>query len=131
MCIYRPRKQNNQYFLDNLLPVTDYYYLSIYDNYTCLGDLNMEPNCLALTSCTQPFNLFNLIKTNTYFKGKGSSIDRILTNRKYSFQLSSTFETGLSDHHRLVYSIQGLLKTCFKIENQNILFIVIRKTLII
>ena len=60
----------------------------------------------------QSFSLFNLIKTNTCFKGKGC-IDLISTNRKYCFKHSSTFETGLSDHHHLVYSI---LKTCFKIE---------------
>ena len=73
----------------------------------------MEPNYPVLTSFMQSFNLFNLIKTDTYFKGKGSYIDLILTNRKYCFKHSSTSETGLSDHHHLVYS---MLKTCFKRE---------------
>ena len=73
----------------------------------------MEPNYLALTPFMQSFNLFNLIKTNTCFKSKGSCIDLIPTNRKYCFKHSSTFETGLSDHHHLVYS---MLKTCFKRE---------------
>ena len=73
----------------------------------------MDPNCPALTSNTQSFNLFNLIKTNIFFKGKGSCIDLILTNRKYCFKHSSTFETVLSDHHHLVYS---MLKICFKRE---------------
>ena len=77
----------------------------------------MEPNCPALTSFMQSFNLFNLIKTNTCFKGKGSCIDLILTNRKYCFNHSSTFETGLTDHHHLVYS---MLKTCFKREESKI-----------
>ena len=54
-CIYRPPKQDSQYFLENL----------------------------------------------------------ILTNRKYCFKHTSTFETGLSDHHHLIYSI---LKTTFKKE---------------
>ena len=70
----------------------------------------MEPNCLALTSFMKSFNLFNLIKTNTYFKSKGSFIDLIL---KYCFKHSSTFEIDFSDHHHLVYS---MLKTCFKRE---------------
>ena len=48
----------------------------------------MEPNCLALTSFMQSFNLFNLIKTNAFFKGKGTCIDLILTNRKYCFKHS-------------------------------------------
>ena len=104
MCIYRPPKQNSQYFLENLSSIADYY-SSIYDNYIFLGDFNMEPNCLALTSFMQSFNLFNLIKTNTCFNGKGTCIDLL--------EKSSTFETCLSDHHHLVYS---MLKTRFKRE---------------
>ena len=34
-----------------------------------------------------------------------SFIDLILTNRKHLFQLSNTFETGLSDHHKLICTI--------------------------
>ena len=49
----------------------------------------------------------------TCFKGSGSCIDLILTNRKYCFKHTSTFETGLSDHHHLIYS---MLKTTFKKE---------------
>ena len=58
-------------------------------------------------------NLFNLIKSNTCFKGRGSSIDLILTNRKFCFKNSSAFETGLSYQHHLIYS---MLKTTFKKE---------------
>ena len=127
MCIYRPPKPNSQYFLQNLSSIADHY-SSIYNNYIFLGDFNMEPNCLALTSFMQSFNLFNLIKTNACFKGKGICIDLILTNRKYCFKHWFTFETGLSDLHHLVYS---MLKTCLKEQNQNILFIAIIKTLMI
>ena len=66
----------------------------------------MEPNCPALTSFMQSFNLFNLIKTNTCFKGKGSCKERILTSRNYCFKHSST--STFNDHHHLVYS---MLKT--------------------
>ena len=58
-------------------------------------------------------NLFNLVKSNTCFKGKGSCIDLILTNRKYSFKNTCSVETGLSDHHHLIYSV---MKTRFKSE---------------
>ena len=112
MCIYRPPKQNRRYFSENLSSIADHY-SSIYDNYIFLEDFNMEPNCLALTSFMQSFNLFNLIKTNTCFKSKSTYVDLILTNRKYCFKHSHTFETGLSDHHHLVYS---MLKTRFKRE---------------
>ena len=50
-------------------------------------------------------DLINLIKNNTCFKGEGSCIDLILTNKN-----STSFETGLSDHHHLIYS---MMKTTF------------------
>ena len=57
--------------------------------------------------------MFNLIKTSTCFKGKGSCIELIFTKRKYCFKNSFAFEAGLSEPCQLVYS---MLKTCFKIE---------------
>ena len=98
VCIYRPPKQSSQYFLDNLSLIIDHY-SGTYDNYIVLGDFNIDPKNSKLTSFMQSFNLYNLIKSNTCFKGGGSCIDLILTNRKYCFKHTSTFETGLSDHH--------------------------------
>ena len=54
----------------------------------------------------------NLIKNNTHFKGVGSCLDLILTNRKYCFKNTSSDETGISDHH-LIFSI---MKTTFASE---------------
>ena len=47
------------------------------------------------------------------FKGTCSCIDLMLTNRKYSFKITFSYETRLSDHHHLIYSV---LKTTFKCE---------------
>ena len=55
--------------------------------------------------------LCNLIKVNACFKGKGTCIDLILTNLKYSFKNTNTFETGLSDHHHMIYT---MLKSIFE-----------------
>ena len=79
-----------------------------------LEDFNMEPSDSILKTFMQSHNLFNLIKSNTSFKGRSSCIDLTFTNRKFCFKNSSTFETGLSDHHHLIYSI---LKTTFKKED--------------
>ena len=49
--------------------------------------------------------LINLIKGNTCFKGQGSCIDLILTNRRFPFKHSNSYETDISDHHHLIYSI--------------------------
>ena len=73
----------------------------------------MEPNSPILIFM-QSLNLLNIIKSNTCFKGNGTCIDLILTNRKYCFKHSSTFQTGVSDHHHhLIYSI---VKTTLKKE---------------
>ena len=58
-------------------------------------------------------NFVSLIKNKTCFKGTGSCTDLILTNRKYSFKNTSSYETGLSDHRHLIYSV---MKTIFKCE---------------
>ena len=50
---------------------------------------------------------------NTCFKGdSGSCIDLLIANSKFSFTKINSFETGLSDHHHMIYTI---LKT--KLEN--------------
>ena len=49
------------------------------------------------------------MKENTCWKSKtGSCIDLILSNKKFSLKHTGTVETGLSDHHLLIYS---MLKT--------------------
>ena len=57
------------------------------------------------------FNLYNLTKSYKWFIWSGSCIDLILTNKKYCFKHTSTFERGVNNHHHLIYST---LKTTFK-----------------
>ena len=46
----------------------------------------------------QERELYNLIKSPTCFKStRGRCIDLLLTNSKYSFEKSHSFETGFSD----------------------------------
>ena len=47
----------------------------------------MEPNNHMFKSFLDSNNLTSLIKTNTCFKGKGSSIDPFLTNRKFHLSI--------------------------------------------
>ena len=126
ICIYRPAAQNKQYFLENVSMIVDHY-SSIYDNHIILRDFNMEPNSPILISFMKSLNRFNIITSNTCFKGNGTCIDLILTIRKYCFKHSFTFETGLSDHHHLIYSV---LKLTFKKEEPK-LYIVITKNLMV
>ena len=81
------------------------------DNHLILGDFNLDPTDSALRGFLDSNSLTNLIKTSTCFKGKGSYIDLILTNRKFSFKFTSAYETGIRNHHHMVYT---LLKSCFQ-----------------
>ena len=53
------------------------------------------------------FSLTNLIKESKCFKNpeKPTGIDRILRNHPKTFQHSGTYETGLSDFHKLTYTV--------------------------
>ena len=54
------------------------------------------------------YYLHNLIKVSTCEMQRSStSLDPILTNRRYKFKHTHAFETGLSDFHKIV-------TTCFK-----------------
>ena len=107
--IYRPPSQDSGFFIHSLTEIIDHF-ATKYDNHLIMGDFNMEPNNRMFKDFLDSNNLTNLIKTNTCFKGKGSSIDLILTNRKYSFKYTSSYETGLSDHHHMIYT---MLKSSF------------------
>ena len=107
--IYRAPSRDSGFFIHSLTEIIDHFAAN-YDNHLIMGDFNMEPNDPMFKSFLDSNNLTNLIKTNTCFKGKGSSIDLILTNRKYSFKYTSSYETGLSDHHHMIYT---MLKSSF------------------
>ena len=108
--IYRPPKQNSEYFLNELTKMIDHFTVN-YENYIIMGDFNLQPTVPVLEDFLSSNNITNLIKSNTCFKGSGSCIDLILTNRKYSFKHTSSYETGISDHHHMIYT---MLKSCFK-----------------
>ena len=110
--IYKPPLQNNQYFVSILSDLLDFY-SNEYDNKVVLGDFNLEPSSPGMLSFMNAQNFLSFIKNKTCFKGTGSCIDLILTNRKYSFKNTSSYETGLSDHHHLIYSV---METTFKCE---------------
>ena len=48
---------------------------------------------------------YNMMKQNTCFKGdRGSCIDLLLTNSKFSFLTTNSSEICLSDHNHIYYS---------------------------
>ena len=89
------------------------FYPQDYDNKVILGDFNLEPSDPSIGLLMNNENVFNLVKSNTSFKCEGSCIDLILTVRKFSFKNTCSFETGLIDHHHLIYSV---METTFESE---------------
>ena len=109
--VYRPPSQKSEYFSNESDKMIDYFSVN-YDNLAIIGDFNLDPSTGLLKHFMNNNALCNLINVNTCFKGKGTCIDLILTNRKYSFKNTNTFETGLlRDHHHMIYT---MLKSIFE-----------------
>ena len=85
---------NENYFLDHLCRVIDVYSKK-YEKIVIMGDFNLEPTDEPIESFCSTYNLYNLVKEKTCFKGPPKCYDLILTNCKYNFQstiaVSQTF----------------------------------------
>ena len=101
--IYRPPLESLSCFLDYLTNMIDFF-SSSYNNFIVIGDFNSQPTDSIMKDFMEANGFVNLIKSNTCFKGKGSCIDLILTNRKYSLNHSNSIETVISDHDNLIYN---------------------------
>ena len=107
--IYKHPKQNVSYFLEILSNMIIWY--SSYDNIIINGDFNLEPDNPVLSNFLNINALYNHQKEKSCWKSPlGSCIDLIISNRKHSIMNTGTVETGLSDHHLLIYT---MLKTTF------------------
>ena len=75
------------------------------DNMLLMGNFNMTSENHHLKYSTDSNDFENLIKELTCFKSTSpTTSDLFLTNRKGCFMKSSTNETGISDHCKLIYS---------------------------
>ena len=76
-----------------------------YENITLIGDFNVQIGNKNLKNFCELNQLEHLILNPTCYKGKTTStIDLIITNHETSFMKFDTYKTGLSDHHKVVYS---------------------------
>ena len=109
---YNPHKNNISYFLHHVGRELDKF-LPKYENLLILGDWNSTVTEKEMKEFCEMYNLENLIKEPTCYKSteNPSSIDIMLTNKKLSFQNSTTLETGLSDFHKMTLTV---LKRYFK-----------------
>ena len=105
-CSYNPNVSHIQNHTVNLSKNLDFY-SSKYENFIVIGDFNAEMTNNYLEEFCASYNLKNLIKEPTCFKNidNPTLIDHILTNHPKSFHLSSAYETGLSDFHKLTLMV--------------------------
>ena len=68
--------------------------------------LIMTPNNPKLSELIADHALFTLISEPTYFKSiNPTCIDNFLTNKKTRFMKTLTYETAVSDHHKLIPTV--------------------------
>ena len=105
-CSYNPHKSNIANHLKNICETLDKVSVN-YDNLILLGDFNVEHGEESIAEFLNLYNLKNLVKQNTCFKNpdKPTCIDLILTNCPRIFQNTDTFEIGLSDFHKLIFTV--------------------------
>ena len=110
-CSYNPAKSNISTHLSIVGRSLDSF-MSSYDNFLVIGELNSEIIEMAMSEFCETYNLQNLVKDPTCYKNPSqpTCIDLILTNLPKLFQYSQTIETGLSDFDKLTLTI---LKTHF------------------
>ena len=117
-CTYNPKHSLISSHLDQLGRYLDRY-LTTYDNFLLLGDMNAEPNNQTVIDFCQVYSCKNLIHEKTCFKNlqNPSCIDLMISNVPKSFQSSVAIETGLSDFHKLTLTI---MKVFYKKQKPNI-----------
>ena len=108
---YRPPHTSEEYFTESMNLLIDFYSRE-YGNVLIMGDMNMEHSNLHLISLLESHDLSSLNDKPTCFKSiEGTCIDMLLTNKIRSFKNTNTFETGMSDHHLMVFTMFKLTFT--------------------
>ena len=72
--VYKPTAQDATYVLNWLFSIIDFYSIT-YEKQVMIGDFNLTPDTNSMREFVDLYNLINLIKTTTCFKGTGYCID--------------------------------------------------------
>ena len=109
---YKPPTQSDLEFIASITKIVGFY-IQKFENLFIIDDLNITTENTYLNDLLQIYDLSALIQEPTCYKSQNhNSIDHFLTNRKTFFKHCQTFETGLSDHHKLISTIMksGIFK---------------------
>ena len=110
--VYRPPQNNSKALFFNEISIILNQITNKYESFMIMGDLNKDTTdktkdkCNYFSHLSDTFSLTNIINGKACFKAqKGTSIDVFLTNRLGSFHKTDIFETGISNHHKLILSV--------------------------
>ena len=78
---YKPRALYANYFLNWLSQIIDFYSIR-YEKQVIIRDFNAAADNKSMREIVGLYDLVNLIKTTTCFKGTGSYVDLWLANQK-------------------------------------------------
>ena len=108
---YHPPSQSDQYYLDT--------YNSTYEKSLLVGDFNAEEREACLMDFMYQYDLKNLVKEKTCFKSieNPSCIDIFLTNHPKCFHHTKAISCGISDFHKMIFTI---VNTTFCKPNHNL-----------
>ena len=80
--------------------------LKCYKDIALMCDFNANGSNPAMETFLNQHKCKNIIKSKTCYKSQeGSCIDLIITSRHSLHQFSHVFETGISDHYLMVYTM--------------------------
>ena len=109
---YNPKKENIVNFLTNVGSTLGHF-ITNYDNQFIMGDFNSESTEKELVDFCETYNLCDIVKKPTCYKNpiNPRSIDLFLTNMSKNYHHSNTVETGISVHHKMMFTV---MKSFFK-----------------
>ena len=99
---YKPPSLYDIAFISEISNILTFY-RSAHNNILLTGNFKMKLNNPKLKELIADNQLCTLLSEPTCFKSiNPTCIDNFLTNKKTRFMKTLTFETGLSDHHKLI-----------------------------
>ena len=109
ICSYNPHRNNIKEHIRVLSCCLDQNFQK-YENIILMGDYNAEITNATMQEFSESYFLENMVKKTTCFKNpaKPTCINLIITNKPGTFQNTKTYETGLSDFHKLVVNTMKL-----------------------
>ena len=99
---YKPPSRSDTTFTSEIKNILTLYW-STHDNISLMGDFNMTLDNRNFNVLIEDHEFSALISEPTCFKSfNPTCIDNFLTSTKTCFMNTLTFETGVSDHHKLI-----------------------------